>query len=79
MSTAFAQGILEGKSAYVAGGTRDMNLAIAKRFAAQGAKVAVMSRSEERCASAAAEIEALGAQALGLPADAREYDRVHET
>ena len=79
MSTTFGQGILAGKSAYVAGGTRGMNLAIAKRFASQGARVAVMSRSEERCAQAAAELEALGTQALGLPADARDYDRVEET
>ena len=79
MSATFADGILAGKNAYVAGGTRGMNLAIAKRFAAQGANVAVMSRSEERCASAAAEIEALGVKSLGLPADARDYDRVHAT
>lgn len=79
MSATFAQGILTGKNAYIAGGTRGMNLAIAKRFAAQGANVAVMSRSEERCASAAAEIEALGVRSLGLPADARDYARVHET
>jgi NAD(P)-dependent dehydrogenase (short-subunit alcohol dehydrogenase family) len=77
--TTFADRILEGKTAYIAGGTRGMNLAIAKRFAAQGAKVAVMSRSPDRCASAAAEIEALGVKALGLPADARDYARVEAT
>ena len=78
MST-FGNRILEGKTAYIAGGTRGMNLAIAKRFAAQGADVAVMSRSPDRCASAAAEIEALGVKALGLPADARNYDQVEAT
>lgn len=74
--SAFASGILAGKVAFVAGGTRGMNLAIAKRYAEQGASVAVLSRDPERCASAAAEIEALGVKALGLPGDVRDYDRV---
>lgn len=79
LQPAFAPDLLAGKVAYVAGGTRGMNLAIAKAFAAHGAKVAVMSRNEDRCASAAAEIRELGGEALGLPADARDYDRVEET
>jgi NAD(P)-dependent dehydrogenase (short-subunit alcohol dehydrogenase family) len=62
-----------GRAAFVCGGTRGMNLAIAKRFAAAGARVAVMSRDPERCARAAA---ALGPGALGLPGDARDFERV---
>lgn len=76
--SAFAERQLEGRTAFVMGGTRGMNLAIAKRFAEHGANVTVSSRSEERCASAAAEIEALGVPALGLPCDVRDYDRVAE-
>lgn len=79
MSKVFADNILAGKVAYIAGGTRGMNLAIAKRYARQGAKVAVMSRNEERVAKARAEIEALGGQAMGFVCDARDYDRVYET
>lgn len=75
----FGTNVLEGKVAYVAGGTRGFNLAIAKRFAEQGAKVAVMSRDEERCASSAQEIVDAGGEAIGLPADVRDYDRVAET
>jgi len=75
-ATAFAPNLLAGKTAFVMGGTRGMNLAIAKRFAEAGANVAVASRSEERCASAAAEIEALGVRAIGIPVDVRDYDRV---
>ena len=75
MST-FATGILAGKVAFVAGGTRGMNLAIAKRYAEQGASVAVLSRDPDRCASAAAEIAAIGGKSLGLPGDVRDYDRV---
>jgi NAD(P)-dependent dehydrogenase (short-subunit alcohol dehydrogenase family) len=76
MSKVFREGLLEGKVAYVAGGTRGMNLAIAKRYAEYGAKVAVMSRNPERCASASEEIRALGAEAVGFPCDARDYDAV---
>ncbi len=75
----FGTNILAGKVAYVAGGTRGFNLAIAKRYAEHGAKVVVMSRDEERCASAAKEIREAGGEALGLPADVRDYDRVAET
>lgn len=78
MST-FGTEILKGKVAYVAGGTRGFNLAIAKRYAEHGAKVVVMSRDEARCASAAEEIRETGGEALGLPADVRDYDRIAET
>jgi len=77
--TTFGKGILEGKVAYVAGGTRGFNLAIAKRYAEHGAKVTVMSRTVERTHQAAQEIRDMGAEALGLPGDVRDYDRVAET
>jgi NAD(P)-dependent dehydrogenase (short-subunit alcohol dehydrogenase family) len=76
----YAPDLLAGKVAYIAGGTRGMNLAIAKAFAAHGADVTVMSRNEERCMRAKAEIEAVGGgRCLAFPADARDYDRVAET
>ncbi len=77
--TAFGERILDGKVAYVAGGTRGMNLAIARRYAAQGAKVTVVSRDPGRCAEAEQILQADGAEALGLPCDVRDYDRVAET
>jgi len=79
MSHTYGERILEGKVAYVAGGTRGFNLAIAKRYAEHGARVAVMSRSPERCASAAKVIREMGGEALGLPADVRDYARLEET
>jgi len=75
----FADKILEGKVAYIAGGTRGLNLGIAKRYAEHGAKVVVMSRNEDRCASAAQQLRDLGAEALGMPCDARDYDAVAAT
>lgn len=70
--------ILDGKAAFVCGGTRGMNLAIAKRYAEEGARVAVMSRDAGRCAAAAAELLALapGCQAMGIAGDARDYEKV---
>jgi NAD(P)-dependent dehydrogenase (short-subunit alcohol dehydrogenase family) len=79
MSETFQPGLLAGKVAYVAGGTRGMNLAIAKRYARFGAKVAVISRNAERCAAAQEAIAEEGTEALGLPCDVRDYDAVAET
>jgi NAD(P)-dependent dehydrogenase (short-subunit alcohol dehydrogenase family) len=79
MSSVFQPDVLKGKVAYVAGGTRGMNLAIAKRFATHGAKVAVMSRDPTRCAQAGEVLRALGVEALGIPCDARDYDGVADT
>lgn len=79
MSETFAADLLSGKVAYVAGGTRGMNLEIARRYGKFGAKVAVMSRNEERVAAAVASLQADGIEALGFSADARDFDRVAET
>jgi NAD(P)-dependent dehydrogenase (short-subunit alcohol dehydrogenase family) len=76
--SAFAPDLLAGKVAYVAGGTRGMNLAIAQAYARHGAKVAVSSRDPERTAEAAASIRAIGGEALGLAGDVRDYDRTQQ-
>jgi NAD(P)-dependent dehydrogenase (short-subunit alcohol dehydrogenase family) len=70
MESAFRDGLLEGKTAFVAGGTSGINLGIAKRFAELGAKVAVVGRNPEKAQNAAREI---GGDALGLSADVRDY------
>ena len=72
----FAPRLLQGKVAFVAGGTRGINLGIARRFAMQRALVVVASSDEGRWAAAAEELSALGADALGLPMDVRDADRV---
>ena len=74
MSHTFGHRILEGKVAYIAGGTRGMNLKIAERYAEHGAKVAVMSRNPDRCEAAAEKLREHGGEALGISADARDYD-----
>lgn len=75
--TTFQPDLLKGKTAFVAGGTRGMNLAIARRYAQYGANVVVVSRNPERCAEAERLLrEEDGAQALGIPCDVRDYDMV---
>ncbi len=50
---AFNSHILDGKVAVVVGASDGLNLSIARQFAQQGARVVVVSRSEERIAAAA--------------------------
>ncbi|MFT7622138.1 MAG: NAD(P)-dependent dehydrogenase (short-subunit alcohol dehydrogenase family) [Myxococcota bacterium] len=74
----FGDKILEGKVAFVAGGTRGMNLAIARRYAQHGAKVCVMSRDPERVQRAVKSLQedAPADHIMGLPGDVREYERL---
>jgi NAD(P)-dependent dehydrogenase (short-subunit alcohol dehydrogenase family) len=76
MANTFGSGILAGKVAFVAGGTRGMNLAIARRCAEQGAKVAVLSRNKERVDAAVEELQQIGGEVRGYSADVREYDEL---
>jgi NAD(P)-dependent dehydrogenase (short-subunit alcohol dehydrogenase family) len=65
-----------GRTVFVAGGSSGINLGIARRFARSGAKVAILSRSADKVAAAVADIIAAGGQALGTPADVRDYAAV---
>jgi NAD(P)-dependent dehydrogenase (short-subunit alcohol dehydrogenase family) len=70
---AFAPNLLSGGSAFVAGGTSGINLAIAGALKQAGARVAVMSRKPDNVRAA---IELLGDAALGFAADVRDFDAV---
>jgi len=61
---------LAGRVAVVTGGTRGIGLAIARWLADDGASVVVSGRDPGRLERAAKELEALGASALAIPADA---------
>ena len=62
-----------GAAVFVAGGTRGINLGIAKAFAAAGARVGVGSRRQEKVDAAVA---ALGPGALGYTFDVRDAPAV---
>ena len=71
-------GILDfsGKSVVVVGGTSGINFGIACDFAAAGASIGVISRSEEKVASAKSHLMEWGGLVVGFSADVREYSRL---
>ncbi|MBV1932087.1 MAG: SDR family oxidoreductase [Porticoccaceae bacterium] len=60
---------LSGKVAIITGGNGGLGLGIAKGLAVAGAKVAVVGRRQEKIDKAVKELEAQGAQALGISCD----------
>ncbi|MFL5564355.1 MAG: SDR family oxidoreductase [Gemmatimonadaceae bacterium] len=74
MAEVFRPKLLAGKTAVITGGGSGINFAIARRFAENGAKVALIGRTKEKLDSAAAEIQNAGGTASGHPADVRDYD-----
>ncbi|MGA0600324.1 SDR family oxidoreductase [Caulobacter sp. KR2-114] len=71
-------GILAGKTAFVAGASSGINLGVAQAFARAGAKVALISRSAEKIEAAARTITDEGFEAIGMAADVRDYAAVEE-
>jgi NAD(P)-dependent dehydrogenase (short-subunit alcohol dehydrogenase family) len=60
---------LEGQVAVVTGGTGVLGGAMARALAMAGARVGVLGRDREKAEGMASELEALGGEALALPAD----------
>jgi NAD(P)-dependent dehydrogenase (short-subunit alcohol dehydrogenase family) len=69
----FRDNLLEGKTAFVAGGTSGINLAIARRLAGAGAKVTVLGRNAEKAQKAAEGIAGEGGVSAHASADVRDY------
>ena len=71
-----ASGILDGKVAFVAGGSSGINLGVALGFAQAGAKVALISRSADKIKAAAKGLRDAGHAAMGMAADVRDFAAV---
>jgi citronellol/citronellal dehydrogenase len=74
---------LNGKTMFISGASRGIGLAIAKRAAQEGANVALIAKTSEphpklegTVHTAAAEIEAVGGQALAIVGDIRDEQAV---
>jgi 3-oxoacyl-[acyl-carrier protein] reductase len=66
---------LEGKIALITGGSRGIGAAIAKRLAADGAKVAITyTKGADAAASVVKEIERAGGKAIAIQADATDAE-----
>jgi NAD(P)-dependent dehydrogenase (short-subunit alcohol dehydrogenase family) len=65
---------LRGRVAWVTGAGRGIGRSIALALARQGASVAISARTQPELEAVAAEIDALGSQALPVRADAMSFD-----
>jgi NAD(P)-dependent dehydrogenase (short-subunit alcohol dehydrogenase family) len=61
---------------FVAGGTSGINLGIAEAFSIAGAKLAVLSRSQEKVNAAVQILQQHGSEAIGFSADVRDFTAV---
>jgi NAD(P)-dependent dehydrogenase (short-subunit alcohol dehydrogenase family) len=62
-----------GKTVFVAGGTSGINLGVAHAFARAGARVAVLSRKQEKVDAAVKALSEHGGEVAGFSADVRDY------
>ncbi|NHT77610.1 SDR family oxidoreductase [Rhizobiaceae bacterium CRRU44] len=67
---------LEGKVAIIAGAGRGIGRATAKLFAAEGAKVAVLSLTPANIEAVVKDIEAAGGTAIGVVCDVSDADQI---
>lgn len=69
---------LEGKVAIITGASAGIGLGVAKRFAKEGAVVAMCARTEETLAEAAAEVAAIGGKVIHKTCDVTSYEEIDQ-
>lgn len=72
----FKDDILQGKVALITGGGSGINLGIARQLVAHGARVALVSRTQEKLDAAALSLSPDGSLARGFAADVREDEQL---
>src|SRR5947207_125833 len=70
----YSRAVVAGGGGQFAG----LGRAMARSFAAAGMRVAVLDLSADAAETAAEEIRGLGVEAIGLGADVRELDHMHQ-
>ena len=68
---------LAGKVAYVTGAASGIGKAIASMYADEGAKVVIADLNKDAAEAAARELQAKGAQAIGLAVDVTNEEQVN--
>src|ERR671920_1650971 len=66
----------KGEVVVVTGASAGLGRAIVQAFAREGARIGLLSRNKDRLEQARAEVESLGGEALVLPVDVSDADRV---
>ena len=76
MGTVFLPNPLAGQAAFVTGGGSGIGAGIAKMLSRQGARVALLGRTQSKLDEVAAAIRSAGGEARGFAADVRDYAAV---
>lgn len=69
---------LRGRVVLITGGSRGLGLVLARRFAAEGARLVLLARDTAELEGAAEELRAQGADVLPLPCDVRARKQVED-
>ena len=67
-----------GKTVLVTGGSRGLGREMVLAFARRGADAVIVSRREEACRAAAAEVEALGRRAWAMPCNVSDWEALED-